>query len=280
MVRAPEWEMYIVWYFFLGGIAGGSYFSAAIVDNFGGRRDREIARVGYFIAFPLVLMCGALLILDLGTPSRFLNMLRILKFWNPMSIGAWAVGAFGAFASACALLSLSDSEGLVALRRNVAKVGSWFGFFVAAYTGVLLSNTAQPIWREARLMGALFLASGASTGLASIALISYLKGANLGESWSKLKKADSFAMVVELVLLFALILTLGRAADPLTRGRFALPFWGGLVALGLVAPLGLSLFKPGEGKERTAGGTLAIASVLVLIGGFLLRYVVLMAGQL
>ncbi len=280
MVRAPEWEMYIVWYFFLGGIAGGSYFSAAIVDNFGGRRDREIARVGYFIAFPLVLMCGALLILDLGTPSRFLNMLRILKFWNPMSIGAWAVGAFGAFTFACALLSLSDSEGLVALRRNVAKVGSWFGFFVAAYTGVLLSNTAQPIWREARLMGALFLASGASTGLASIALISYLKGANLGESWSKLKKADSFAMVVELVLLFALILTLGRAADPLTRGRFALPFWGGLVALGLVAPLGLSLFKPGEGKERTAGGTLAIASVLVLIGGFLLRYVVLMAGQL
>jgi formate-dependent nitrite reductase membrane component NrfD len=272
--------MYIVWYFFLGGIAGGAYFAAAIADNFGGRRDREIATVGYFIAFPLALICGALLTLDLGTPSRFLNMLRMFKIWNPMSIGSWAIGVFGAVSFACALLSLGDSEGRLALRRNIAKFGSWFGFFLAAYTGVLLSNTAQPIWRDARLMGALFLASGASTGLASIAVISYFKGANLGESWSKLKKADTFAMVVELVLLVAFILMLGPAADPLVKGRFALPFWGGLVALGLLVPLGLSFVKAGDGKERTAGGTLAIASVLVLIGGFLLRYVVIMAGQL
>jgi formate-dependent nitrite reductase membrane component NrfD len=272
--------MYIVWYFFLGGIAGGAYFSAAIADNFGGRRDREIARIGYLIALPLTLACGVLLILDLGTPSRFLNMMKMFKFWNPMSIGSWAVGAFGAFSLVCALLSFDDSEEKAALRRNVAKVGTWFGFFLAAYTGVLLSNTAQPIWGDARLMGALFLASGASTGLASIAVVSYFKGANLGESWSKLKRADGFAMVVELVLLLALVLMLGPAADPLTKGRFALPFWGGLVALGLVVPLGLSFIKPGDGKERTAGGTLAIASVLVLIGGFLLRYVVLMAGQL
>lgn len=279
MVRAPEWEMYIVWYFFLGGIAGGAYFAAAIADNFGGRRDREIATVGYFIAFPLALICGALLTLDLGTPSRFLNMLRMFKIWNPMSIGSWAIGVFGAVSFACALLSLGDSEGRLALRRNIAKFGSWFGFFLAAYTGVLLSNTAQPIWRDARLMGALFLASGASTGLASIAVISYFKGANLGESWAKLKKADTFAMVVELVLLVAFVLMLGPAADPLVKGRFALPFWGGLVALGLIVPLGLSFVKAGDGKERTAGGTLAIASVLILIGGFLLRYVVIMAGQ-
>jgi len=280
MVRAPEWEMYIVWYFFLGGIAGGAYFAAAIADNFGGRRDREIARIGYLIALPLTLACGALLILDLGTPSRFLNMLKMFKFWNPMSIGSWGLGAFGAFAFLSAVLSLGDSEARLALRRNVAKVGSVFGFFLAAYTGVLLSTTAQPIWGESRLMGALFLASGASTGLASIAVISYFKGANLGEGWSKLKKADSFVMVVELVLLLALVLMLGPAADPITKGRFALPFWGGLVALGLIVPLGLSFVKGGDGRERTAGGTLAIASVLVLIGGFLLRYVIIMAGQL
>jgi formate-dependent nitrite reductase membrane component NrfD len=272
--------MYIVWYFFLGGIAGGAYFTAAIADNFGGRRDREIARIGYLIALPLVLACGVLLILDLGTPSRFMNMMKMFKFWNPMSIGAWGLGAFGAFSLVCALLSFGDSEARAALRRNVSKVGSWSGFFLAAYTGVLLSNTAQPIWRDARLMGALFLASGASTGLASIAVISYFKGANLGEGWSKLKKADSFAMMVELGLLVALVLMLGPAADPLIKGRFALAFWGGLVALGLVIPLALSFVKAGAEKERTAGGTLAIASVLVLIGGFLLRYVIIMAGQL
>jgi formate-dependent nitrite reductase membrane component NrfD len=272
--------MYIVWYFFLGGIAGGAYFTAAIADNFGGRQDREVAKVGYLLSLPLVILCGILLIVDLGTPSRFLNMLRVFKFWNPMSVGAWGLAAFGAFAFLGAALSFSDAEAQVALRRNLAKVGSWFGFFLAAYTGVLLSNTAQPIWRDARLMGALFLASGASTGIAAIAVLSYFRGVSLGESWAKLKKADTIAMVVELVLLGAFVAMLGPAAQPLITGQFALPFWGGLVVLGLLVPLGLSVLKAGEGKERTAGGTLAIASVLVLIGGFLLRYVVIMAGQL
>src|SRR5438309_327844 len=82
---------------FRGGIAGGAYFTAAIADNFGGARDRQVARVGYVLSLPLVMACGVLLIADLGVPTRFLNMLRVLKFWDPMSIGAWVVGAFGMF---------------------------------------------------------------------------------------------------------------------------------------------------------------------------------------
>lgn len=42
-------------------------------------------------------LCGLLVIADLGVPMRFLNMLRMLKFWDPMSLGAWAVGVFGLF---------------------------------------------------------------------------------------------------------------------------------------------------------------------------------------
>src|SRR5204863_1637876 len=98
MLKTPDWGMLIVWYFFLGGIAGGAYFTAAIADLFGERGDRKVARIGYFIALPLVAACGALLIADLGVPARFMNMMRVFKFWDPMSIGAWAVGAFGVFA--------------------------------------------------------------------------------------------------------------------------------------------------------------------------------------
>src|SRR5262249_22230543 len=97
MLKTPEWGMLIVWYFFLGGIAGGAYFTAAIADLFGERGDRRVARIGYFIALPLVAACGLLLIADLGVPTRFMNMLRVFKFWDPMSIGAWAVGVFGVF---------------------------------------------------------------------------------------------------------------------------------------------------------------------------------------
>ena len=59
-------------------------------------------------------------------------------------------------------------------------MGLFFGFFLASYTGVLLSATAQPFWTDARLMGALFLASGASTGMAAISVVMFLTGAAAG----------------------------------------------------------------------------------------------------
>ena len=271
MLKPPGWEMMIVAYFFLGGIAGGAYFTAAIADNFGGRRDRQVAKIGYLLSLPLVALCGLLLIGDLGVPSRFLNMMRVFKFWDPMSIGAWAVGVFGLFTFVSSVLSFSEAPTTVALRRKIGLVGMLFGFFLASYTGVLLSNTALPFWSQARLMGALFLASGASTGMAAISLILFLTGATAGEAWGKVKKADRFSMIFELVVLAVFLVLLGAAAKPMISGHFAPLFWGGLVVVGLLVPLALDVL----GHRAKALG--AVAAVLVLAGGFVLRYVVLMS---
>jgi len=270
MLRNPGWHLLIVWYFFLGGIAGGAYFTAAIADNFGGSHDRGVSRIGYVLALLLVMVCGILLILDLGVPARFLNMLGTLKFWDPMSIGAWMLGVFGFFAFVSSALSLAGGEGAVRLRRRASLVGSIAGFFLAAYTGVLVSNSALPFWSDTRLMGALFLASGASTGMAAISLLLFLSGEGAGEGFRKIKRADRFAMIFELVVLAALLALLGSAAAPITTGRLAPLFWGGLVVLGLLIPLTLDLI----GSKVKAMG--AVAAALVLIGGFILRYVIVM----
>lgn len=276
-LKSPQWEWSIVWYFFLGGIAGGAYFVGAIADNFGGKRDEEVARSAYLLVLPLTVICAVLLTLDLGMPFRFLNVLGQFKFWSVMSVGSWGLAAFGAFAFASAVLSFARDPRLVWLRKNLGKVGSLFGFFLASYTGVLLSSTARPMWTDARFMGALFLASGASTGIAAIGLLSYLRGAELGDSWKKVKQADTFAMVVELVLLAAFLATLGSAGRAIWTGAFMVPFWAGLVGVGLVIPLALSLLM----KSRTAhaGPLTALASVLILVGGFALRYVIIFVGQ-
>ena len=271
MLKTPGWEMSIVWYFFLGGIAGGAYFTAAIADNFGSRRDGATARIGYLLSLPLVALCGLLLIVDLGVPSRFLNMMRVLKPTDPMSIGAWGVGVFGAFAFVSSVLSFTTSESTAALRRKIGLIGMLFGFFLASYTGVLLSNTALPFWADARLMGALFLASGASTGMAAVALIMFLTGGTAGEGWHKIERADRYSMLVELVILAVFLALLGSAARPITSGHFAPLFWGGLVVLGLVVPLALNVF----GQRVRALG--AVSAVLALVGGFVLRYVVVMS---
>ena len=273
MLKTPHWEMMIVWYFFLGGIAGGAYFTAAIADIFGEPGDKKVARIGYFIALPLVAMCGLLLIADLGVPSRFMNMLRVFKFWDPMSIGAWAVGVFGLFTFVSAALSLSVSEQMQRLRRGISLVGMFFGFFLASYTGVLLSSSALPFWSDARLMGALFLASGASTGMAAISLILFLTGDSAGPGWGKVKRADRYSMIIELVLLAVFLGVLGSAARPITSGHFAPLFWGGLIVVGLLVPLVID-FVGHRIKVLSA-----VAALLVLAGGFVLRYVVVMSIQ-
>lgn len=273
MLKTPGWEMMIVWYFFLGGIAGGAYFTAAIADNFGGPRDGRVARIGYLLSLPLTGLCGLLLIADLGLSARFLNMLGAFKFWNPMSIGAWGLGIFGLFSFISSVLSFSTSEQMIGLRRKASLVGSIFGFFLAAYTGVLLSNTALPFWGDSRLMGALFLASGASTGMAAISLLLFLSGAPAGEGWGQLKKADRYSMIFELLVLAIFLALLGSAARPITSGHFAPLFWGGLVGAGLVIPLVLELV--GHRVKAIA----AVTAVLVLAGGFVLRYVVVMSTQ-
>jgi formate-dependent nitrite reductase membrane component NrfD len=270
MFKNPEWGLMIVCYFFLGGIAGGAYFTAAVADIFGTDRDRRVARTGYLLSLPLVAVCGALLVADLGRPLRFLNMLRVFKFWDPMSVGAWAVGIFGIFTLASSLMTLSESPATVARRRAVAAVGIFFGFFLASYTGVLLSNTVEPLWSHARLMGALFLASGASTGMAAISLVMALTGARPGDGWQKLARADRYAIVFELAVLAGFLALLGSAARPLTSGHLAPLFWGVLVGLGLVVPLVLDVTH--------VRGVRALSAVLVLVGGFVLRYVVLMSA--
>src|SRR5262249_59737287 len=74
-VADPEWGWWIVLYFYLGGIAAGAYFLATLIELFGGSLSRDLPRVGYWIAFPLIATCGLLLTVDLERPERFWHML-------------------------------------------------------------------------------------------------------------------------------------------------------------------------------------------------------------
>src|SRR6267142_5563275 len=109
---SPHWRWLILAYFFLGGLAAGSYFLATLLDLFGKGRDRRLVHFGYLISFPLVCMCGLVLTVDLGRPERFWHMLvqsetfrPILKTYSPMSTGAWALLVF----SGCAFVSFTGA---------------------------------------------------------------------------------------------------------------------------------------------------------------------------
>ncbi len=275
MLRSPEWHLLIVWYFFLGGIAGGAYFTAAIADNFGGPRDRGVIRVGYILALLMVALCGILLILDLGTPSRFLNMVLNFKFWDPMSIGAWALMLFGLF-SFLSLLGSLWPEGRVArvlgrgwLGRVFQLAGCGVGFFVASYTGVLLSATNQPLWSVTDWLGPLFLTSAASTGVAAVLLLGRWRGAS-SESLERLERADLWALGLELAVFVIFLASLGGVLVLVLQTWRGSLLVAGTLTLGLLLPLGLHLL-PGKARWRVFA-----AAVCGLLGGFVLRYAVVM----
>ena len=287
-VADPHWYWWIIFYFFFGGIAAGAYLIAAISDLFSDRENRPVARIGYLIALPLIALCGVLLILDLGQPLRFWHMLvntttwqPAFKYWSPMSYGSWVLTGFGICSGLSGLFALAEWRGLSAIGRGVvgkvvAAIGAVFAIVFGSYTGVLLNATNQEVWGDNTILGALFIASAVSTGIAAILLIYGLGRRRVGVVLERLERADVIATVVEIVLLLVLVgllASVGRAGQ-LAGGALGIALWVGVLGLGLLVPLGLAL------RPRTLGAmTPVIGAVLALIGGFLLRFVVIMSAQ-
>ena len=284
----PHWRWLIVLYFFIGGIAGGCYFLAAFIDLFGRPSDRPLARLGYRIAFPAVVVCGILLIVDLGRPERFWHMLLqsetwrpLLKSYSPMSFGAWGLLAFGffAFLSFLATLGSADRRSTFARLRPpgalgtiVAVLGGVSGFFLASYTGVLLAVTNRPIWSDTTLLGLVFVISSASTSIALLLLLGSRRVFLIG-GLRALQRFDIAVLVLELISLVALVVSLGSLA------RVWLNEWGALLALGVV---GLGIIVPLVLHLRAhtpTALTAKTAAVLVLVGGFLLRVVIVLSSE-
>jgi len=290
-VAPPQWEWYIVWYFFLGGLAGGAYLIGTLLRLLGDPRDEGMARLAFLVAFPAMAICPILLTLDLGRPLRFWHMMidsrtgaPNFKYWSPMSVGAWALLIFGIFAAVSFVDALAREGRLrLPLAQRLAGVvsggfgrlfmvvGAMLGLFVAGYTGVLLSVSNQPVWSDTWALGGLFLSSGLSVAAATLVLLA--RGRAAAATASKLSRADRYFIALELVLLAIFFATLGAMASRLFEPRWLL-LWV-LVLAGTLVPLVMH-----RGPAAGRGGSPLIAGCLVLLGGLALRIIVIFGAQM
>ena len=285
-IHKPHWKWLIISYFFLGGLSAGSYVVATAAELFGHRDDRDTVRVGRYLALLAVIPCPILLILDLGRPERFLNMFRVLKLRSPMSLGSWGLLAFGGFATLSAGAHaardglLREPSGLIRLAptRLVGLVGSFFGFFVAGYTGVLLGATAVPLWaKNARLLGPLFLSSGLAVACAAISLILALLPGRRHRALERLRRAEMASSILELIAVAAVHLNSGVLGKPLAEGRLGRLHLLGSVGLGIALPI--TLHTIGSALRLPHRPVVVAASLASLVGGFIMKYAVVMAGH-
>ncbi len=307
LLKSPDWPLLIDLYFFLVGLSAGAFIAAGIADLFGGRRDRAVTRVGAYLALVALVPGTLFLIIDLGMPSRFLHMLWSplastsigegsiaflgfhFKFFSPMNVGAWMLLLYGVcVALACLAIYLEDSQGRdhSGLRHIGGSLGAFAAFCMAAYPGQLLAATARPFWMEGRPLGALFLAVGATTGMAAVALILKAMGGEAAGSLGRLRKAYTIALVLQAVALVAVLVAglsgpawSAAAGQLLTSGRYAPVFWLGAVVIGIIVPFVLEVRDGLFEGYRRGPGMVAVSAALLLVGGFIVKYVITLAGQ-
>ncbi|MCA1684669.1 MAG: polysulfide reductase NrfD, partial [Planctomycetia bacterium] len=256
-VVLPGWHGWIIAYFYLGGIAAGAYGVHSLAGLFGDEDAHRATRAGAYLAFPLVGVCGLILIVDLNRPERFWHMMvqsetfrPMFKWWSPMSAGSWGLSAFAGFSALSFAGALAEdrwpvlgrwSEPAAGLRRGpVGRVvqvgGALASFFLGAYTGTLLSATNQPGWAQTTWLSPLFLASAGSTGVAAILVATPWRptGSPVGAA-HRLERLDAYAILLELAILAAFAVSLGPLAGP-AFGR-----WPGVLIPAFVLPAGLLL---------------------------------------
>jgi len=167
VLKEHVWKAAIPAYFYVGGLAGASAalgaaarwsanpFLAGLVE-----RTRLIAAGGAVVS-------AALLVEDLGRPSRFMNMLRVFRPTSPMSVGSWVLAGFGGCASVAAILRKQRLGPLAAVGDAAALGAGILGLPLAGYTAVLLANTAVPVWQGAATALPPLFVSSAITSAAS-----------------------------------------------------------------------------------------------------------------
>ncbi|MGW7237742.1 NrfD/PsrC family molybdoenzyme membrane anchor subunit [Streptomyces sp. NPDC054804] len=167
VIKAPSWSARdIAGYFFLGGLAGAGSVLAAGAQLTGRTSTATAMKVSSLAA---VSLSAAALVHDLGVPSRFPNMLRVLKPTSPMSVGSWLLAGYGPAAGAAAITAVTGR--LPRAGATATAAAALLGPAIASYTAVLAADTAVPAWHGAHRELPYVFAASATAAASGMALL-------------------------------------------------------------------------------------------------------------
>ena len=286
-VKPSLWGWLVSSYIFAAGIGGSAQVIAAMADFAGYRSLIPIVRKGRYIALGAALTGAPLLIIDLHTPRRWYNMLRIFRTTSPMSIGTYVLMSFGALSAALAAAQFAEDRGASPGRPMRAGIkalqvpATLAGMAMSTYTGALLSSTSTPLWAAApRRIAALFGASAMASG-AAVLTIATKRDVRGGEAGRALGRLSLLTSAVELALSLSLR---ARFRQQGVDGALHETGWGAAYDIGVVAlGAGLPLLDHGARElahSKRAPSSTVVIPLIVLAGGFLLRHLLLQAGNI
>lgn len=297
-LKSPDFPFVIIFDLFIGGIAAGAFLVTVLLLAFGGKINKAGLHRAYYITMALLPVYGLLLILKLEQKERFVNVMWQFRegtiMFNPnspMSLGAWVLNIFVVFALVGFLYALKKDnllqfswaqkiyDAATWLHEGpIAKVflglGAFFAGWFAMYLGVLVTTTHLPAWSATPFIPTLWAFSAVVTGVSVVILLLVFtnRGSQLDESIHRLDNIVKSVIVANIAMIIVFVFALGQWSETVTRGMYGALLWGGVVGVGLLVPLLLKMKPKLLGQKYT----LIFSSVLVLVGGFILRYVVMM----
>lgn len=281
----PIWGGPIAWYLFLAGLGGGAFVTSAFL-RWRHPEATKMRKAGHIIA-PAVVILG-LLLLIVDAEAGFHHPLRFaLLLNNPFSVMTWGVVFLACFIVITLLVLLIDL-----LKKRVPAwlevLGVIFAFLVAGYTGALLGVVQTfPLWNHP-LLPVLFVVSALSTGIASVVFYGELRAHEEVEAVKPISYTHYGLVAVEIVMVTLMLFVLNlQSTDAhatvasLVSGTYALQFWILFIAVGLVIPFIVSTWEIFGRPRKSSIGTRAISAASeagVIVGGFFLRYLVVVAA--
>jgi protein NrfD len=286
------WGWEIPLYLFLGGLAAGVLFFAALYYLRGKENEYKSAVKWVPMLTPFFLVIGLVaLLLDLNHKPYFWRLYTTIKLQSPMSWGTWTLMVVTPISFIWSATYVREvfpkwdwkfkwvypiEKYLIDNRRSIAWIMIVFSVILGIYTGILLSAfNARPLWNTS-ILGPLFLVSGLSAGAALIMMLSK----NPMER-KKFSQIDLLLIAVELALIIHMFMGFRAstqvqidAAGLFLGGPYTLPFWVFVVFLGMVLPALLEFWEL-KGKHIPA----YIPAVLILFGSVMLRFIIVYAGQ-
>jgi formate-dependent nitrite reductase membrane component NrfD len=267
ILKPPIWGPMIGLYLFTGGLAG---MSGALSFMARARGNRPLANNALLNSVLGLGLSMPFLILDLGRPERFLNMMRVVKPTSPMSIGTWLLSGFSAATGAAVagemLGAVKPLPVIGPLSLTAQGAAALLGTGVATYTAVLVSDTAVPAWHEGRREMPFIFAGSASASAGGAAAI-LTPTADAGPA----RRLAVGGAIVEVTASELMKRRLGPLARPYTEGTVKL-----LDQLSTVFTLGGAALLGTFGRRRPAA---MLGGALLLAGSLCKRLAIFRAGS-
>jgi hypothetical protein len=261
ILKEPVWTWEIPTYFFTGGLAGASSVLSTTAKFTG---DETLARRSLYVGALADLVSPALLISDLGRPERFHHMMRVIKVTSPMNIGSWVLLVSGGASNTAAVLEFTGR--LKPVKWLAELVAAVAGPLLATYTGVLVADSAIPVWHEGRRqLPWIFGASAAASAGAAACMA--VRPSEAGPA----RRIAIAGVLAEGALMQAMERRLGTIGEVYRDGEAGKFAWA---ARGL-STAGAALLAT---KGRRSRGAAALGGALVCAGELCLRWSVYKAG--